>query len=221
MSWATIGGGLGVGDQDEAALAAVLPVELQHRLGGGAGTAKEVQHQVARLGGDAQDALDEADRLGGVEGRLGAENVLDLLAGLVGIADFLVGPPSPWNESICLAQVILSSRYTPTIHAEEDAAIIMELVEFVLHQRPTTTFRRRVLCPARSNNLVHLVRSISLCGQRHRLPGAEGIIVRVLVQRPLLVSQGNAPPRLLESLWIEGVDHQVLMSVADCLPVFP
>ncbi len=92
-------GRLAVGDEDETPGAAVFGVEFQHRLGRGSGTGEEIENQIVRLGGDAQNAFDQADRFGGGEGGLCFENVLNLLARLIGMPDLFVRPPGPGDDA--------------------------------------------------------------------------------------------------------------------------
>ena len=80
-------------DQDEAPVAAVLRVHLQHRVAGGAAARKGVQYEVAGVGGDLQDALDEARGFGRGKHLCSIRYELDnFLFGLLSVADLLVQP---------------------------------------------------------------------------------------------------------------------------------
>lgn len=90
---------LAVRNENEAPVAAILGIELEHRMAERARTGEEIENEIAGTGCDTQDAFHQPQGLGRVKGGLRAEDRLNLFFRFVGMADFFVGPPCPGNEA--------------------------------------------------------------------------------------------------------------------------
>src|SRR5450830_381413 len=107
-------GGLGKLNQDELAVAAVLLVQVEHGVGGGAGAGEEVEDDSVSGGTKTNESLDQCGRLGEVHDRLTEQLAYGTSAEV--IVEFLLGPHGlrerGCHAAILIAEVVLA-EHTP------------------------------------------------------------------------------------------------------------
>src|SRR5712692_9732389 len=100
--------------------------------------------------------LKQAGGLWRVERCLRGEQSLNLLPCFIGVANLLVRPPSPRNETVHFVEAANHARLRFSIFAEVDSSLVSQLIELGFDHRPAAAFRRAMNDTGRGDDFIHL-----------------------------------------------------------------
>ena len=171
-------------DQHETAVAAVLPVQRQDRLGGSAGAGEGVEDDGVLVGGDLEDAFQEADRLhGGKVREIIGEKLQEGSLGILGVTDFLVRPDRLRNQTLLyLRKESLDGRDLVFVLTPPDSTIFVHPVKVLLRIAPEVTrWRSFDDSPARTCNGIDSLAVRIASRQVAGFPRPARVVVRIAV----------------------------------------
>ncbi len=164
------------------------------------GTCKRIENKITRIACYMNYAIEQSFRLRRDERFNLAEYVVHLLLCFVRVSNLFVGPPCPRNETLNLVKEANDIGLTVIVLAKVNPSSLLQLEKFRFNSGPAPSLGGRMNGSSRSNNFVHLVRTIALRGHWNTTPSPPWVMIGILVDFGLLRRHWHQIPCGLKAL---------------------